>query len=117
MGSNPSHFKGAKEPVENVSWDDCQSFLAKLNEKVSRKTFRLPTEAEWDVACRAGSVTDYSFGKGEASHYRTSTHGTSGTPAAQLILSARKKAQCLGTVQSWQRLGMVRRLVRRLCHR
>jgi formylglycine-generating enzyme required for sulfatase activity len=67
MGSNPSSFKGAKNPVESVNWDDCQNFIVKLKEKVPGQTFRLPTEAEWEYACRAGSTTDYSFGDGESS--------------------------------------------------
>jgi formylglycine-generating enzyme required for sulfatase activity len=58
MGSNPSNFKGAKNPVENVSWNDSQSFVAKLNEKVPGTTFALPTEAQWEYACRAGNTTD-----------------------------------------------------------
>ena len=53
MGSNPSYFEGAKRPVEKVSWDDCQTFILKLNEKTG-KTFRLPTEAEWEYAARGG---------------------------------------------------------------
>ena len=53
MDSNPSEFKGPKLPVENVSWDDCQEFILKLNEKTG-KTFRLPTEAEWEYAARGG---------------------------------------------------------------
>ncbi|MBR4553277.1 MAG: formylglycine-generating enzyme family protein [Bacteroidaceae bacterium] len=53
MGSNPSDFVGANLPVENVSWDDCQAFINKLNEKTG-KTFRLPTEAEWEYAARGG---------------------------------------------------------------
>ncbi|MBR0025280.1 MAG: formylglycine-generating enzyme family protein [Muribaculaceae bacterium] len=54
MGGNPSEFKGAKRPVENVSWDDCQEFIRKLNAKTG-KSFRLPTEAEWEYAARGGS--------------------------------------------------------------
>ena len=54
MGSNPSHFKGADLPVENVSWDDCQEFIQKLNSLTGRN-FRLPTEAEWEFACRGGN--------------------------------------------------------------
>ena len=53
MGSNPSYFKGDNLPVENVSWDDCQEFISKLNCMTGRK-FRLPTEAEWEYAARGG---------------------------------------------------------------
>ena len=53
MGSNPSYFKGNNLPVEKVSWDDCQEFLSKLN-SITGKTFRLPTEAEWEYAARGG---------------------------------------------------------------
>ena len=53
MGSNPSYFQGDQRPVEYVSWNDCQIFIAKLNE-LTGKTFRLPTEAEWEYAARGG---------------------------------------------------------------
>jgi len=65
MGSNPSAFGGAKNPVEQVSWDDCQGFVAKLQEKAPGQTFRLPSGAEWEYACRAGSTGDYCYGDGE----------------------------------------------------
>jgi formylglycine-generating enzyme required for sulfatase activity len=56
MGTNPSHFKNCGDdcPVENVSWDDVQAYLKKLNEKTG-KNYRLPTEAEWEYAARGGS--------------------------------------------------------------
>ena len=53
MGYNPSSFKGGNLPVEQVSWDDCQEFISKLN-SITGKTFRLPTEAEWEYAARGG---------------------------------------------------------------
>ena len=54
MGSNPSRFKGDNLPVEQVSWDDCQEFVSKLN-RLTGRNFRLPTEAEWEYAARGGS--------------------------------------------------------------
>jgi formylglycine-generating enzyme required for sulfatase activity len=61
MGNNPSIFKGRTLPVENISWDEAQEFIKKLNIKTGRK-YRLPSEAEWEYAARAGSKTEYSFG-------------------------------------------------------
>jgi formylglycine-generating enzyme required for sulfatase activity len=62
MGNNPSHFKGAKRPVENVSWQDAVEFCAKLSQKTG-KNYRLPSEAEWEYACRAGTKTPFHFGE------------------------------------------------------
>jgi len=80
MGNNPSYFKGLKNPVETVSWNDCQKFLGKLNAKVGSGAgkFQLPSEAQWEYACRAESKTKYCFGDdksqlGEYAWYRNNS--------------------------------------------
>ncbi|MHC5735972.1 SUMF1/EgtB/PvdO family nonheme iron enzyme [Nostoc sp.] len=62
MDNNPSKFKGEKRPVEQVSWDDAVEFCKKLSQKRG-KTYRLPSEAEWEYACRAGTKTPFYFGE------------------------------------------------------
>jgi len=66
MGKNPSYFKGDRLPVEQVSWKDVQEFIKKLNEKEGVDTYRLPSEAEWEYAARAGTTTRYSFGDNDS---------------------------------------------------
>ena len=70
MGDKPCHFKGASNPVETVSWEDSLEFCRRLSElpaeKAAGKVYRLPTEAEWEYACRAGTTTKYSFGDDES---------------------------------------------------
>ncbi len=61
MGSNPSAFKGAKNPVENVAWEDANAFCKKVSD-MAGKTVRLPTEAQWEYACRAGTKTRFCYG-------------------------------------------------------
>ncbi len=69
MGSNRSELKGANDPVVNVSWDDAVAYCAWLSsspaELAAGHVYRLPTEAEWEYACRAGTTTEYSFGDNE----------------------------------------------------
>ena len=62
IGNNPSRFKGDKLPVESVSWNAAQQFCDRLSERTSRK-YRLPSEAEWEYACRAGTKTPFHFGE------------------------------------------------------
>ena len=65
MGTNPSGFKGASNPVEEVSWNDCVEFCKRLSRKTGR-TLRLPTEAEWEYACRAGATSRFCFGDSDS---------------------------------------------------
>ncbi len=62
MGDNPSHFKGENRPVEQVSWEDAQRFIAKMNGMKAELKLCLPSEAEWEYCCRAGTTTAFHFG-------------------------------------------------------
>ena len=81
MENNPSNTKGEKLPVTNVSWEDCQNFIKNLNEK-NKGTYRLPTEAEWEYACRAGTTTVYSFGDKITPQNANIFESKKGTPVA-----------------------------------
>ncbi len=69
MGDNPNNFKGTRLPVETVSWEQAQEFVKRLNAREKTTKYRLPTEAEWEYAARAGTTTAYSFGN-DVSHLK-----------------------------------------------
>ena len=79
MGKNPSRFKGKQNPVEMVSWNDAVEFCRKLSDLSAEKNagyvYRLPTEAEWEYACRSGTTTDFGFGGDpeQLKHYAVSS--------------------------------------------
>jgi formylglycine-generating enzyme required for sulfatase activity len=112
MGGNPSEFKGDDNPVEKVSWDDAMDFCRKLSAKSGRKV-RLPTEAEWEYACRAGTTTafntgatistdqanydgNYTYGNGRKGVYRKKT-----TPAGSFPANAWGLYDMHGNVWEW----------------
>ncbi len=94
MGANPSFHKGEKNlPVECVSWDDCQVFLEKLSKKEGQ-VYRLPTEAEWEYACRAGTTTPFYFGDNITSDSMVNFNGN--YPYRKGIGSARNRTTQVG---------------------
>jgi formylglycine-generating enzyme len=64
MGNNPNYFRDDEQnPVDQISWNDAQAFIARLNSLIPGLEIRLPTEAQWEYACRAGTATPFSFGE------------------------------------------------------
>jgi len=105
MGRKPNGFKGGDLPVDNVSWDDCQWFVRQLNRRIGGARFRLPTEAEWEYACRAGSATEYCFGEdatqlGDYAWYGGNTNGTT-QPVAQKKPNAWGLFDMHGNAREW----------------
>lgn len=100
MGSNPSINQGANKPVENVSWDDCQEFIQRLNEQCGTH-FRLPTEAEWEYAasCRDGNLSD-SF-SGSSRLDAVANTGTSTADCGSKQPSAIGMQDMTGNVAEW----------------
>jgi uncharacterized protein (TIGR02996 family) len=99
MGSDPSHFHGDELPVEKVSWDGCQEFLRKLSDREGH-AYLLPTEAEWEYACRAGTTTPLSFGETistDQAHYA----GNQPAPVGSFLPNALGLHDMHGNVWEW----------------
>ncbi len=88
MGSDPSKFKGADLPVEQVSWEDAQAFLKAMNAKNDGYVYRLPTDAEWEYAARAGATGDYG-GTGNLDEMGWYEANAAGCPADRAKSSSR----------------------------
>ena len=99
MGSNPSMEKGPDLPVTDVSWDECQEFLGKLN-AAHHGGFRMPTEAEWEYACRAGTTTTYAFGN-TITRDEANFDGVSITPVGKYPPNAFGLHDMHGNVWEW----------------
>ncbi|MCI5147782.1 MAG: formylglycine-generating enzyme family protein [Candidatus Electrothrix sp. AR3] len=113
MGESPSKFKGEQRPVERVSWEDAQKFIEQLNRAIPGLELILPSESQWEYACRAGTTTPFSFGAnitpeqvnydgnfpyagGEKGEYRKETVEVKGLPCNQWGLY-----QMHGNVYEW----------------
>ena len=103
MGRNPSHFeRNPDHPVEVVNWDDAQEFIAKLNCLVPGGRFRLPTEAEWEYACRAGTTGDYGgTGRLDEMGWYDENAGDTTRPVAQKKPNAWGFYDMHGNVSEW----------------
>ena len=105
MGNNPSYFKGDDLPVERVSWNDAQEFVKKLNEMEGTDKYRLPSEAEWEYAARAGTTSRYSFGNDESdlSEYAWYDDNSGGKshPVGQKKPNSWKLYEMHGNVWEW----------------
>ena len=100
MGNKPSRFQGESLPVEQVSWNDVQEFLRKLNQRDPGKGYRLPTEAEWEYACRAGTTGDR-YGDLNSIAWYTENSGGKTHPVGQKQPNAWGLYDMLGNVWEW----------------
>ena len=100
MGTNPSDFRGARRPVECVSWHDAQEFLRRLNARQDGFVYRLPTEAEWEYAARAGSDAPYP-GELDAIAWTERNSGNQTHPVAEKAPNRWGLFDIIGNVSEW----------------
>ncbi len=101
MEENPSEFKGPDRPVESVSWDQCQEFLKRLNARCTGLELKLPSETQWEYACRAGTKTPrYREDLNEIAWYRENSQGETHS-VAQLVPNDWGLYDTLGNVLEW----------------
>ena len=98
--TNPSHFKGPTLPVENVSWSDVQRFLTKLNARDTPFVYRLPTEAEWEYAARAGTTEEVPRNLSEIAWFEGNSSGQT-QPIGQKRPNAWGLYDMHGNVSEW----------------
>jgi formylglycine-generating enzyme required for sulfatase activity len=101
MGTNPSHFKGEERPVDRVSWEDCQRFIERLNGQLPGLALSLPTEAQWEYACRAGTETARYAENLEAIAGYEGNSGSETHAVGQLQPNAWGLYDMLGNVDEW----------------
>ena len=101
MGENPSHFKSPNHPVERVSWTDCQNFIKKLNSYLPGLEARLPTEAEWEYSCRAGTETSIYASNIDRIAWHRGNSGSGTHPVAQKDPNAWGLYDMLGNIEEW----------------
>lgn len=105
MNTNPSEFRDDLRPVERVSWHDVQEFIRKLNAREEMNTYRLPTEAEWEYAARAGSESAYTFGSDRTALSQYAWYGKNSEgrthPVGQLNPNAWGLYDLHGNVHEW----------------
>lgn len=107
MGKNPSHFKGDELPVENVSWEGAMEFCRKLTEReqaagrlTEGRVYRLPSEAQWEIACRAGTEGDFA-GEPQAMGWYHENSGWKTQPPGQKAANAWGFHDMHGNVREW----------------
>jgi len=101
MGNNPSYFKGVDLPVEEVSWNDVQQFLQKMNAHQDGYRYRLPTDAEWEYAARAGTMGKYYASSLDAIAWYDANSGKRTHPVGHKQPNAWGLYDMLGNVQEW----------------